>query len=245
MKATIAKISQEIYPRTARPADNTVAHLRGVTWKDKVVTANKGKTLVDGAHRLHAATLDGIKTIDVVDLGPMNDEAVLKAAIAYNAAHGKQLTTKDKQKLAAQLAATTKVAALTEMLAVSERSVSRWITEAKAVAKSKAIEKACKIINAGGSVTAAAKDVGVARGTLQGWLDKDELTEAPAEEKPKEKKVAYDASAEFTAEQKDQACIFAKSLMGECRAYAKKQKINLETFAGLVEDEFMINLGSL
>jgi ParB-like chromosome segregation protein Spo0J len=182
VKPESVTVPKEAYPRRRMPAETDVQHLRGLNgeWHTKVVTANGGKILVDGAHRLLAAQLDGLKTIEVLDIGKATPDEVLKQACERNSTHGKQLTLAEKQDMAVKLVGDMTAAKLCALLGVSDRTMSRWLADAKDVRKQNAIAKARKLLDEGKSMTAIAKELGVSRSTLQGWLKADD--EAPAED---------------------------------------------------------------
>jgi len=172
----------DLYPRTKLPGEKDVQHLLGVdfppiaTAQVKFVEDEGLETirtvLVDGAHRLEAARIQGFKEIECEDLGLLEETEVLNQAIRRNRAHGKQLSMADKAKLA-RIYATEgwKVAAIQGQLSVGERSVSRWVSEAKEAKKLSDYAKVVKLVEKGCTVAGAARDVGVARSTAQGWID--------------------------------------------------------------------------
>ena len=99
----------DLYPRAKFPGEKDVAHLHGVE-VPAIVTAQVERdygdetkaiatVLVDGAHRLVAAKLGGMKEIECEDLGLLEETEVLQEAIRRNRAHGKQLSLNDKAKL--------------------------------------------------------------------------------------------------------------------------------------------------
>jgi transposase-like protein len=171
-----AKVEITVYPRRRRPEDKDVEHLRGLggTWHTRVVTANKGKVLVDGAHRIVAAIADGINSIEAIDLGTLTDDEILAEAVARNSTHGKQLTLAEKQDMAIALVGSHTPSELTTLLGVASRSMSRWLSDAKDIRKASIVSKAVRLLARGKSMTAVAKELGVARGTLQGWIKQDE-----------------------------------------------------------------------
>ena len=186
-------VPKGLYPRRRMPVETDVQHLRqlGEKWHTKVVTANGGKVLVDGAHRLLAATLDGAKTIEVLDIGKASDDEILRAAIERNATHGKQLSMTEKQDMAVKLVGDQTATELCNLLGVADRTMSRWLADAKDTRKINSVVKARKMLDKGKSMTAIAKELGVARGTLQGWLKEDPqevaatTTKKPAKESQK------------------------------------------------------------
>jgi len=176
-----------VYPRRRMPVETDVQHLRGLNgnWHTKPVTANGGKVLVDGAHRLLAATLDGLTKVEVLDIGKATDDEILKMAIERNATHGKQLTMTEKQDMAVKLVGDMTAAKLCALLGVADRTMSRWLSAAKDERKINATAKARKLLDKGKSMTAIAKELGVARGTLQGWLKENpQEEEATTTSKP-------------------------------------------------------------
>jgi transposase-like protein len=178
------EVPKAVYPRRRMPAETDVQHLRGLNgeWHTKVVTANKGKTLVDGAHRLLAAQLDGLETIEVLDIGKATDDDILRQACERNSTHGKQLTMAEKQDMATKLVGDMTAAKLCALLGVSDRTMSRWLADAKDIRKVNAIAKARQLLDKGLSMTKVAKQLGVSRSTLQGWLKADD--EKPADPPP-------------------------------------------------------------
>ena len=204
-------ILEGTYPRTKSPwdleeaaAEKAVAHLRGVDFPN-VVTANGGTNLVDGAHRVLASILDGVKEITVTDLGNMNADQILREAIKRNSTHGKQLSLAEKARLARKLEATVKQQDMAKLFAVSERTISRWVEEVKEARRISTTKKAIKLIELGSSVNAAAKELGVSRSTLDGWLkqaDGDPAFTKPTKAKEKKAKKAQkkaEAEAKATA----------------------------------------------
>jgi transposase len=189
---TIADIQvpKELYPRSFQPQEKDVQHLIGVEFPPIVVATvtnpdaddlsmAEATILVDGAHRMLAAELQGETTIEAEVL-VLTAEDVLYEAIERNAKHGKQLSMKDKQKAAKKLASDgVQIGDLVRLFAVGERTVSRWVSEEKEAKKLRDFAKAQKLIDKGCSVSGAARELGVSRSTLQGWLNN------PPEAKPK------------------------------------------------------------
>jgi transposase len=162
------------YPRSRLPEEKDVAHLLEVEPHHRIVTANGGKVLVDGAHRRLAAILDERGSVEVVDLGKLSEAEILKESVKRNATHGKQLTLSEKAKAAKSMVGDLKVVELADLFAVSTRTVSRWVSEEKELARVNAVAKAIRLLDKGWSLSKIAKELGVARSTLQGWLDKAE-----------------------------------------------------------------------
>ena len=175
ISAATIEIPAALYPRSKRPTSKDVQHLIGVEFPPLTVAIleDDGATvLVDGAHRLVASIEEHGEDCEVrvEHLGTLSADAVLTTAIMLNAKHGKQLSMRDKEKCAKRLATSgLDNATIISSLAVAERSVTRWVAEARNEVKVKQFAQATKLIKAGASVTAAAKEIGVGRSTLQGW----------------------------------------------------------------------------
>ena len=231
VKATTMGISSidvpaGMYPRSKRPTEKDVQHLIGVDFPPivtaQVKTAGEdGKTfvrtvLVDGAHRILAAELQGKTEISCEDMGLLEEADVLATAIALNAQHGKQLSMSDKARLAKQLIAENGVGEVAVLLSVGERTVSRWVAEAKEGNKLKDYAKAKKLIDAGASVTAAAKDVGVPRSTLKDWVAN------PPEKKEKQADLNPDWINPAETECPDRITALADLIVSDSKEIAKE-----------------------
>lgn len=197
------------YPRTRSPfdleegpAEKAVAHLRGGIDFPAIVTANGGKHLVDGAHRTLALILDGVNEVTVQDLGDLTEDQILREAIERNATHGKQLSLAEKAKLARRMEGDMKQKDMAKLFAVSERTVSRWIDEVKEARRIATTKKAIKLVEGGMSINAAAKELGVSRSTLDGWLKQADGDEAFTKPKKAKAKKAKKAQAKAEAEEK-------------------------------------------
>lgn len=186
------EIPSDLYPRAKKPTEKDVQHLIGMDFPPIVTAQIKTEgedgltavvtVLVDGAHRLEAAKQQGWTEIHHEDLGLLEREEVLEQAIRRNATHGKQLSMSDKQKLARLFVERgIKVGKIQELLAVGERTVSRWVSDAAQSKKVRDYKAAKKLIDKGCSVAGAAKETGVSRSTLNGWLKNP-----PEEPKPKQ-----------------------------------------------------------
>lgn len=219
VKPESVTIPKEAYPRRSMPTETDVQHLRGLNgeWHTKVVTANGGKILVDGAHRVLAAQLDGLKAIEVLDIGKADPDTVLREACKRNSTHGKQLTLAEKQDMAVRLIGDMTPGQLTALLGVSDRTMSRWVADAKDERKTQAVAKAKKLLEKGKSLTAIAKQLGVARATLQGWLKAD-AEAPPAETGSKSKTSPKGSKPSSTTQQPEVDTIPREQLLEETLA---------------------------
>jgi transposase-like protein len=176
------EVPKELYPRTFLPQEKDVQHLIGANYPPITVAEVTNPDaddlsqatalyLVDGAHRILASELDGKGEI-MAEVITLSYDEVLEEAIRRNATHGKQLSMKDKQKAARSLIEDGwKVADLVALFAVGERTISRWVSEAKEAKKLRDYAKAKKLVDKGVSVAGAAREIGVPRSTIKGWLD--------------------------------------------------------------------------
>jgi transposase len=184
------QVPKELYPRASMPQEKDVQHLIGVDFPAITIAEVINPTtedlaaatalfLVDGAHRMLANELQGQAEI-TAEVLELSYGEVLSEAIQRNATHGKQLSMRDKEKVATGLIADGwKIADLVGLLSVGERTVSRWVADAKEAKKLKDYAGIQRNIKKGMSVAGAAREVGVARSTAQGWIDN------PPEAKPK------------------------------------------------------------
>lgn len=204
-------VPEGLYPRASKPSEKDVEHLRGcadafppiavaqlLEAKDpaqpELLELTGAMVIVDGLHRLTAAALDGVSELAYEDLGQMTGPEILAESIKRNATHGKQLSMKDKERLANLYTAEGfKVGEIVTLLAVGERTVSRWVAETKEAEKLKAWKKAEKLIEKGVSVSAAAKEVGVPRTTLKGWTENPPAAKE-REKAPKQEKIPIDTT---------------------------------------------------
>jgi len=67
------------------------------------ILLNQDKILVDGWHRLEAHILKGLTEISYIEIQTKNEREILEEATKANATHGKQLTMKEKEKIAIKL----------------------------------------------------------------------------------------------------------------------------------------------
>lgn len=181
----VIEVPEGLYPRASMPTEKDVEHLIGVNYppiviaelvesqdpaRPEVMTETGRIVLVDGAHRLTAAQLEGTGKVMAESLGELTAEEVLREAITRNATHGKQLSMKDKEKLAKAYAAQSwKPKDIVALLAVGERTVGRWIADVAEETKLKQWAKAEKLLAKGASQSSVAKELGVPRSTLAGW----------------------------------------------------------------------------
>ncbi|MDP2858083.1 MAG: ParB N-terminal domain-containing protein, partial [Bacillota bacterium] len=132
-------VDPELYPRRRRD-DEVVAQQRVAVNRlppIHVVPSPLGRyLLVDGGHRLAAHQLEGRTVIQAVvrtDLQTRRD--ILVEAIRLNAAHGAQLSGKDKERLARRLFGEYGVDALADLLSVSPRTVREWTRQERQLAE--------------------------------------------------------------------------------------------------------------
>ena len=128
---------KELYPRL-REDDSAIERYRAAIEKLPPITTARGHVLVDGFHRWQAYRREGLAEIPCVDLGNLTDAEILRESITRNAAHGQQLSGKDKQRLAGlywsrlqHLDNGERAREIAELLSVSERSVQGWTKDAR------------------------------------------------------------------------------------------------------------------
>ena len=128
---------KELYPRL-REDDSAIERYRAALDRLPPIVVARGRVLVDGFHRWQAHRREGSTQIQVVDLGDLTDIEIRRESITRNAAHGQQLSAKDKQRLAGLLWRDLsesdddkRVAQIAEWLSVSNSSAYAWTKDAR------------------------------------------------------------------------------------------------------------------
>lgn len=149
MKLSVEKIEfvKELYPRL-REDDAAIERYRAALDRLPPIVVARKRVLVDGFHRWQAHRREGSKTVEVEDLGNLTDAEIIRESISRNAAHGQQLSNKDKQRLAGKLwlqfadMGGARTAEIAELLSVSERSIQTWTKDARKSEKKEQQDKA-------------------------------------------------------------------------------------------------------
>lgn len=128
---------KELYPRL-REDDAAIERYRTAIDRLPPIVLARGRVLVDGFHRWQAHRREGLDAVQAIDLGNLSDAEIFRESIQRNAAHGQQLSRKDKETLAgklwqtfAHLSNSERTAEIAGILAVSERSVRDWTNDAR------------------------------------------------------------------------------------------------------------------
>lgn len=135
----------EFHPRL-QVDDAWIEQLRTALDKLPPVVVARGSILVDGYHRWQAHVREGAGFIDVEDLGDLTDDEIFWEAVRRNATPGKQLTLRDKRKIAEtrypKMDPAAAVKELADRLSVDERTVQRWTKDARAAQTQERQERA-------------------------------------------------------------------------------------------------------
>lgn len=168
---------KELYPRL-REDDAAIERYRTALDRLPPIVIARGRVLVDGFHRWQAHRREGVAEIPAEDLGDLTDAEIFNESIRRNAAHGQQLSSKDKQNLAGKLWQTLghlpnaeRTAEIAELLAVSERAVQGWTKDARQFEKQQQQDKAWDLWLDCLTENAVAAAVDHPRTTIQTWLD--------------------------------------------------------------------------
>jgi hypothetical protein len=128
---------KELYPRL-REDDAAIERYRAALDKLPPIAVARGRLLVDGFHRWQAHRREGVSEIAVIDLGNLADIEIRRESIIRNAAHGHQLSARDKQRLAGILWRDlsesnngNRLVEIADLLSVSRDSVERWTKDAR------------------------------------------------------------------------------------------------------------------
>lgn len=170
---------KELYPRL-KPIDEVIERYRmALDLLPPVIVARDG-VLVDGYHRWQAHVRDGVDCISAENLGNLTDAEIFNESIRRNAAHGQQLSKKDKENLAGKLWQTLshldkmdRESEIATLLAVSQSKVRDWTKDARK-AEQMALEAAVvdAWLNIEGSDRAIAERFGISHPTVADWAGK-------------------------------------------------------------------------
>lgn len=167
---------KELYPRL-REDDAAIERYRAAIDRLPPIVVARGRVLVDGFHRWQAYKREGLATIDAVDLGDLTDAEIVRESITRNAAHGQQLSARDKERLAGQLWRTfahlsngERNAEISKLLSVGERIVQLWTKDARATEKAESQARAWDAWLDCLNERQVADAVGVTQPTIGDWL---------------------------------------------------------------------------
>jgi hypothetical protein len=129
------RYGEEFQPRI-QVDDEWIEQLRTALDRLPPIKVARGAVLVDGYHRWQAHVREGAAFIDAEDLGDLTDDEIFWEAVRLNSMHGKQLSSREKRRIAEiryeRMDPATAVRELAARLSVDERSVQRWTKDARA-----------------------------------------------------------------------------------------------------------------
>lgn len=175
MKVADVEFVKELYPRI-REDDAAIERYRAAIEKLPPITVARGRVLVDGFHRWQAHRREGLDEIAADDLGNLADAEIIRESITRNAAHGQQLSGKDKQRLAGQLWQTLahldgqRVGEIAGLLSVSERTVQTWTKDARQSEKAERQARAFDLWLDCLSENEISAEIDVPQQTINGWI---------------------------------------------------------------------------
>lgn len=176
MKCSDVRFVKELYPRL-KPIDDVIERYRNAIDNLPPITVARGGVLVDGYHRWQAHVREDREDIEAEDLGNLSDAEITRESIQRNATHGQQLSSKDKQRLAAQLwqslghlDSPERIADLVELLGVSRDSIERWTSDARASELAAKQDRTWDMWLDCNSQQAIADTIGVDQKTISNWL---------------------------------------------------------------------------
>ena len=120
------KVLENLYPRSQM---DTSAIARYVDSLEELppIEINQNDVLIDGAHRLSAHKQANIEFVDCIVTETSTDAELFELAIKRNAAHGIQLSQKDKRSIANQLYDGSNKDHLSKILSIPSRTLARWL----------------------------------------------------------------------------------------------------------------------
>lgn len=169
---------KELYPRM-KPLDDVIERYRDAVENLPPIVVARDGVLVDGYHRWQAHVRENVETIQAENLGNLTDAEIIRESIKRNASHGQQLSSKDKQRMAAHLwtalgdmmdeGRADEIAAL---LGVSRQAVNRWTRDARDAEKDEKKLRAWGMWLDCASQYEIADAIGMTQPAIKGWLDK-------------------------------------------------------------------------
>lgn len=185
------RLVKELYPR-AREDDAAIERYRAAIDRLPPITVARGGIIVDGYHRWQAHKRERIERIRAVDLGDLTDTEILKEAVRRNAAHGRQLETSDKKRMADQLyrQGTRDETELCKLLSIRAATLETYLRDARRDEKRAQQEKAWDMWLDCCSEQAIAEAVGVSQKTISNWISNSR--NLPEFTKPPESRQHFD-----------------------------------------------------
>jgi len=178
---------EEFQPRL-QVDDGWIEQLRSALDKLPPVVVARGNILVDGYHRWQAHVREESAFIDVVDLGELTDDEIFWEAVERNAVSGKQLSLKEKRKIAEKrysgMDPGSAVKTLAQRLSVDERSVQRWTKDARAALAQERQEMAWDLWLDCMTQDDIAAQLDVVKGTVSKWIGVSKTTTVGVETPP-------------------------------------------------------------
>jgi hypothetical protein len=162
---------KELYPRL-REDDAAIERYRSALDRLPPIVVARDGVLVDGFHRWQAHRREGAESIDAESLGDLTDTEILKESVRRNATHGRQLETGDKKRMADQLwrQGTRDEADLCDLLSITPKTCKEYLRDAKRDEKAEQKAHAWDLHLNCLTQKAIARKIGVAVGTINGWL---------------------------------------------------------------------------
>ena len=167
---------KELYPRL-REDDAAIERYRHALDRLPPIVVARGRVLVDGFHRWQAHRREKAADIAVIDLGNLTDAEIFNESIRRNAAHGQQLSARDKENLAGKLWVTLahlekgdRTREIAELLAVGVRTVELWTKDARKAEKEQQKAKALDLWLDCLSERDVADRVGVTQPAINEWV---------------------------------------------------------------------------
>src|SRR4030095_6531007 len=167
---------KELYPRL-KEDDAAIERYRAAIDKLPPIAVARGRVRVDVFHRWQAYRREVLAEISAVDLGNLTDIEIRQESITRNAAHGHQLSKKDKQRLAGILwrdliesSNGKRIEQIVEWLSVSRDSVERWTKDARAEEEQERHDRAWDLWLDCQSMREIAEQIGVDHETIRSWI---------------------------------------------------------------------------
>lgn len=166
---------KELYPRL-REDESAIERYRAAVDHLPPIVVARGRILVDGFHRWQAYRREGLSEIPVVDLGDLTEIEIVKESIRRNAAHGRQLETSDKKRMADRLyrQGTRDINEVAELLSITRGTAEKYTAEARQDQKAEQQARAWDLWLDCWTQQRIADELGLEQQTISNWLQKRE-----------------------------------------------------------------------
>jgi len=169
VKVDEVRFLEDLYPRDSWDNDTVNAYRQAIGHLPPILIT-PGKILIDGFHRLMAYKLENIPEIEA-EVMDIPEDRIFLEAVRRNAAHGKQLTPSEKQKIARKLFQDgVDPKEIQDLLSISRRTFDRYVEDLRKELAEEQKRQALEMYLACHTQEEIAETLKVDRTTVTKWL---------------------------------------------------------------------------